>query len=186
MSKKSILLSLPIISQNKNYTCGVSVIRSIIEYNEDVEYSENEIAKIVKADPKFGTKESDIIRFFKKENYEVFYKQNLNIEDVLELLDQKQPIITCIQAWSGKKNVDYSKEIDAGHYVIMVGHIANKYIIFMDPALSKHYGYLTVKDFEQRWHGDPSDKLNRYGLVVIGRLDGETAKIDKQNLKKIK
>jgi predicted double-glycine peptidase len=187
MSLNGKQLLLPITPQLKSFTCGCAIIKSIIEWNDHNDYDEKDIAKIVKADPKFGTKQREIFKFFKKNGYQAFYKQNLKLQDLFDLLDQKQPVITCIQAWSEKKNVDYSTEVNSGHYVIVVGYDLNaNIVVFMDPAIEHYYGVLTIEDFKQRWRGYPKDGLDQFGMVVIGRLDGETAKIDKQSLKKIK
>lgn len=189
MIKKSILLPLPIVNQLKSFTCGAAVIRSLLEYNNDDDdtYSEKEIAKLINANSKFGTREKDIVLFLKRRKYDVFYKQNLELMDIFELLSQKQPIITCIQAWSEKQKVDYSKEEDSGHYVVVVGYdLTQNMIIMMDPVIQGKYGFLPIKDFEQRWHGHHSDKLYHYGLVAIENLQADPIKIDKKDLRLIK
>jgi predicted double-glycine peptidase len=186
MSLDGKYIPLPLTPQEKEYTCGASIVRSIIEYNEDIEHSEAEIVKAIKANSKFGAKQQDIVKYFKKAGYPVFHKQHLNIGDVFEILDQKQPIITCIQAWANKK-VDYTTEDDSGHYIILVGYSTDlNIVVIADPAISNAYGYLPIKDFIERWHGDFEDTMNNYGMVVIGKLDGKPIRIDKKELKKIK
>jgi predicted double-glycine peptidase len=166
-------IHLPLVRQARDYTCGVSALRSLLLYYGE-EYGELELAKLIGASPRRGTSYRSIIRFANqkfmdplKRNFQMRIKTNMTLDDLRQLIDQGKPTIVLLQAW-GNPGVDWKAEWNEGHYAVVVGYDENN-IYFMDPSVLGHYAFVPIEEFLDRWHDkDPvtGEKLIRSGLVI--------------------
>ena len=167
------LIQVPLVRQARDYTCGVSALRSLLLYYGE-EYGELELTKMIGASPRQGTSYRSIIRFANqkfqdplKRNFQMQIKTYMTMEDLRQLIDQGKPTIVLLQAW-GNPGVNWKTEWNEGHYAVVVGYDENN-IYFMDPSILGHYAFIPIEEFLDRWHDrDPvtGEKLIRSGLVI--------------------
>lgn len=78
--------------QEKNYTCGCAVVKSIIHNFEILDVPESELEIILKTDPEIGTHPSNIKQFFINRNYDVIEKFDSSL-DQIDLLSKQGYLI---------------------------------------------------------------------------------------------
>lgn len=172
------LIRVPLVRQATSYTCGVASLLSVLLYYGE-EFTERELAKILKADPVKGTGYQAILKFANrrfadpaKRNFQMRKRTGMSIDDVREQIDRGRPVIVLIQAWSEKSKVDWKREWKEGHYVVVVGY--DEYNIYlMDPAVMGHYAFLPIGEFLDRWHDIDDftrERLVHFGLVIENAL----------------
>lgn len=184
---KGKYIDFPIFNQEKNYTCGCACVRAFLEFNGEDPMTEQEIVEELDANVSVGTLYRNIANFFHDEGYQVFFKQNLELKELTELLDNKQPVLIALQAWSEVKDKDYNDIWNSGHYLVVIGYDDNN-IYFMDPSTVNHYGYIPISEFKKRWHDIDGDDepIEQFAMVIIGKLNGKIKPINKEDFKKIK
>ena len=158
------LITVPLVRQSTDFTCGVAALQSVFAYFGD-DYREDQLAKELKAVPKTGTHYQEMMRLAKAKGYAVKVLKDMTINDLKKIIDEGKPVICLIQAWA-EKAVDYSKDWQDGHYVIAIGHDADN-VFFMDPSTLSNYTFIPTKEFVSRWHDtDGKEKLVHFGLIV--------------------
>lgn len=163
------IIDIPISRQQTKYTCGVAVVKSILEYLGTT-IAENRLSKVLKANSEDGTDYNTIFNFLRK----VLHCQKLDyltINKIHKELDNNHPIIVLLQAWSKESN--YKNDWKDGHYAIVIGYDDNN-LYFMDPSLKK-YSYIPTKEFLIRWHDkDKNKKLKNFGIIIHYEFDDKT------------
>lgn len=156
---------IPLCRQATDYTCGAAALQGVLGFfGEDL--NESQLARPLKSNSKIGTRYEAIAEFARHKGYEVNIYKNATIRKLEELLDQQQPVIVLIQAWSEKPFVDYSHDWEDGHYVVAIGYDANN-MYFMDPSTLGHYTFIPLQEFEARWHDkDTSEKLHHFAMTI--------------------
>lgn len=166
---------VPLCRQATDYTCGAAALQAVLGFfGED--FNESQLSGPLKSNNKIGTRYEAIEKFLTNKGFEVTVYKDASIRKLEELLDQKQPVIVLIQAWSEKATIDYSKDWEDGHYVVAIGYDANN-IYFMDPSTLGHYTYIPVQEFEARWHDkDTSEKLHHFAMTFrkMAKRDANT------------
>jgi predicted double-glycine peptidase len=189
MSLKGKYLVVPIVMQEKNYSCGCACVNALLGFYGETMYPEEELCDLLDATTAYGTSYKNIIEFFKKEGYYVFAKQGLVLEDLIRFLDHETPVLVALQAWSEQKDVDYSEKWNAGHYLVIIGYDKINFY-FMDPSLINNYGYISIKEFFERFHdtdGENNEELNQFGMLIMGpKTNIEVKNIKNTKFKKIK
>jgi len=84
-------------------------------------------------------------------------------------IDKRTPVIVLLQAWTDKENVNWEENWEDGHYAVVIGYNSTK-LFFEDPS-SVARVYLTLEEFEKRWHdkGVSGKKYINYGIAVYGK-----------------
>lgn len=164
-SRVENLIPVPLARQSSDYTCGVSVVQSILAYYGD-EIREDNLAKALGTTSESGTDYKKSIEYAKSKGYEVVVYNNMTLEQLQECISKGQPVICAIQAWSDKPT-NYDKDWEDGHYVIAVGY-DKTHIYFMDPSTLGNYTYIPTPEFLQRWHDidQRGIKLDHFGIVM--------------------
>lgn len=94
--------------------------------------------------------------------------KKMTVQQVKDYIDKKIPVILLLQAWTGKKNVNWKENWDDGHYAVAIGYDKNK-IYFEDPA-SIFRTYLTYRELQEHWHdADENRKYENYGMAIYGK-----------------
>ena len=159
-------LEFPTDYQNNNSTCGSAAVQAVLTY-----YGKGDkldiISKALHTNEN-GTDYDQIIKFFKKEGFDVVAGQ-MTDDDLRMYIDKGVPVIVEIQAW--RNDGHYSSNIYAnGHYCVVIGYENDRFII-EDPALNNKKGYIPFLGFDIRWrgYGKTNEKLNNFGIAVIGK-----------------
>lgn len=160
------LIRIPLTRQTSDYTCGVAVLQSILYYlDEENDYSEEVLAKELKADPVNGTSYRAMADLARSKGYRVESRTGMSLEDIRGFVDQGVPVIVLIQAWA-ESPVDYSQDWADGHYAAVVGYDGDA-VYFMDPSTLGNYAYLPNREFLDRWHDEEMGvRLHRFGMVI--------------------
>lgn len=152
------------VKQEKEYTCGVSALRSILLYY-GIKASEKEMETLAKSTYENGTDTKDLVRVARYYGLRTRCSENMSLENLKKWLDKKRPTILCIQRpWSNY----YIRNLLVGHYVVAIGY-DEKCIYFEDPIQDKGYrGCIPTKEFMKRWKDQDSDRKVkfRWGLAV--------------------
>ncbi len=152
----AIKVHLPVIKQQKDWSCGASIFRSICEYFK-IHGDEKEFINLLDSD-KSGTWPQSIIKAAAKLGLHVDAKNNMSIDQLKNSLDSGRPVICAMQAWGSKKS--YYENNQTGHYVAAIGY-DEKNIYFEDPYMEVTRGFRPIKAFDKHWH-DKDAAGNKY------------------------
>ena len=158
-------LVMPDVRQSTNYTCGPTVMLSILtSYN--IESREDTLSKLMNTTEN-GTEFSGFIKIAEKYNVKYEHK-TFTISDIKSFIDNNYPSIILIQAYANNKKINYITSFENGHYVIPIDYDKDK-IYFEDPSVINRISYLTYKEFEDRWHGldENNEKIYNEGIVFL-------------------
>jgi len=159
-------INLPQLVQTYNYDCGAKALQSILAYY-GIEAREDKIMKFAKTSKK-GTPIRGMVTATEKFGLKTEIK-GMTIKDIKEYIKKDIPVILILQAWTGKKEVDWEKDWADGHYVVAIGYTKDK-VLFVDPS-SFQYTYLKYNELEKRWHDVDTDgkKYDHYGIAIFGK-----------------
>lgn len=160
-------IPVPLMRQSTDYTCGVASLQAILAYyGQDVR--EDTLSKILKANHKYGTRYNNIAKYAESRGIPVRIQKGMSVQQLQSEINAGHPVLCLIQAWADKGiHTDYASDWNDGHYVVAVG-FENERIVFMDPSTAAHYAYITVPDFEKRWHDvDGHERLNHFGMTFL-------------------
>lgn len=156
------VINIPISRQEKKYTCGVAVVKSIFNYFK-TKISENKLSKILETTNKDGTNHNNIYKLISKICY-CEQLEFLTMKDIEKFINKQYVMIVALQAWD-KSSSSYEDKWNSGHYAIIIGYDDNK-IYFMDPSSTK-YAFINKNDFFKRWHdADKENKLKHFSIVL--------------------
>ena len=160
------LLNFPELRQTYEYDCGSKALQAVLEYY-GIDVSEGSIMRVAGTSRKSGTPIKGILKVLKKYNLKLKEGQ-LTITQIKKYLNKKIPVILLLQAWTGKKKINWEKDWSDGHYVVAIGYNKNKFY-FADPR-SVLRTYLTYKELNKRWHDKESGETYiHYGISVFGK-----------------
>lgn len=154
---------VPLVRQATSYTCGAAVLESILAYYGE-EWSEDTLARELKADPDQGTDHREIARFARENGLTVEIREHMTVEDLREAVNGGHPVVVAIQAW-GERPEGYAVGWEDGHYSIVVGLDEEK-VYLMDPSTTGNYAYIAIPEFLARWHDYYLDNDGRRVEVV--------------------
>jgi len=162
---KDHFIHVPLCRQETEYTCGVACVQSILKcYGR--EYSQEMLAITLQTKPILGTDFQDIINFMRQIGFKASFFEDMSIDNLKYLINNKITPMLIIQAWAGS-GVDYASDWKNAHYVIACGYDKNN-IIFMDPYTLGNYTYIPVDELLKRWHAIDK-RVHRYyrsGLII--------------------
>jgi uncharacterized protein len=161
------ILEFPELRQTYQYDCGASALQSVlIYYGQNIR--EDEVMKLA-GTTENGTTPAGIEKVANHFGLKTYKNNNMTIEDLINFIDLGYPIMMPIQAWPDEPDkVDYSLDLDDGHWVIAIGYDNDK-IYFEDPS-SVVRATIEFNKLDVRWHDadDNNEKLDHFGIVIIG------------------
>ena len=172
----AIKVPLPNVQQLKNYTCGAASFQAVCCYFGVGPTDPDEYAKLLKSDPKNGTKPEEIVQWARNFGLDAQYVVNMTDAELKRHLDAGRPVICSMQAYAPneKRETQYTAksrghylDLD-GHYIVAIGY-DNKNFYFEDPSLAGRRGFIPIKEFGDRWHENDSGHKVRLGLVIYPR-----------------
>jgi ABC-type bacteriocin/lantibiotic exporter with double-glycine peptidase domain len=157
-------IQMPKGQQAYEYDCGAKVLHLVMAYYGN-EMSYKNLLKISKRYKQYGLPVEEMIGMAKRNGFNVISETNYSLEKIKKHIDDGEPVIVLLQAWSGKDMAekDWLETDECGHYSIITGFGDGKFY-FNDP-LSFRVAWLTEEEFENRWHSSEGDK---YAMVILG------------------
>jgi len=157
------ILEFPILRQTYNYDCGAKAIQSVLVYY-GIDVNEGNIMELANTN-KWGTSIAGLKKVARY--FGLKYKDGkMTIRDLKKSIDNKILVIIALQAWAGKKKINWEKDWEDGHYVVVIGY-SNKKIYFADPsAISRTY--LSINELRKRWHDVDvkRTKIIKWGMEI--------------------
>ena len=162
------MIDFPELKQSGDYDCGALAIQSVLNYY-GVDVREDLIAKEAKTTKEKGTPIRGVVDFLKKYDLKVIAKK-MKINDIIDYIEKDIPVIMLLQAWWNKKNIDYKKVYNCGHYVVAIGY-DSKRLYFEDPYKLERT-YLEYGELKKRWHSldDKNKKINNFAIAAKGKI----------------
>ncbi|MDO8505043.1 MAG: cysteine peptidase family C39 domain-containing protein [bacterium] len=159
------IISLPQLLQTYEYDCGAQALQAVLIYY-GINVKGGDVMKMVNTS-KRGTLTKGITDAAKKYGLKSVVRK-MSISDIRMYIDKKIPVLLQLQAWTGKKNVDWKDNWTDSHFVVAIGYAKNR-IIFEDPY-SINRVFLTTEELQARWHAkDDGEKLLHYGIAIFGK-----------------
>lgn len=161
---KKRLISTPIPPSNQKYfySCGASSVKSVFNYWGIYVRSENDILHQLKPKLNVGIRPMMIKKIAENNNLNCDMITGMSIRNLKKFVQDGIPVICSIQAWKDKWFYD---RLLSGHYVTVVG-FDDKHIYIQDSAIPKYYGFLTIKEFNERWFDVDYDRIFYYRLGI--------------------
>ena len=163
------MIKLPILVQPNNYSCGLTCVRSILQYH-DIFYEYTDLEDILNTNNVYGTNSSCIVKFLKT-LFNIKEYNNVKFKKLTYQINKKDIIIIALQAYK-KGNEKYGKCIDNGHYSVIIGRNKNTYTLF-DPA-ENEYKSISKKELKLRWYDlDDNDTkiIKRYVIRIKSKIN---------------
>lgn len=176
LNNTSLMLSgLPDVRQSTEYSCGASSLESVLAYyGRDID--EENLRVLLGTTAESGTYPDDIVRVAEQLGFQATVKENLTNADLKESLGEGVPVMVDGQAWRGSYefNDSWSNIVDDGHWMVVIG-MDEKNVYLEDPYILGSRGYMSLQEFEQRWHNarglTPSDTVRQNHLGIFIRSD---------------
>ena len=150
----------PVIPQATSYSCGAAAFFEVLVYwAAAFEGHEADLHAILDT-TEDGTSPRKIVEAAKGFGLDAVLEQGLSLEDLRKALSQGETVILDLQAWTEVPSVNWQKDWDDGHYVVLVA-IDDHYVYLADPSLHRGYGFIPHEEFLDRWH----DFEERAGVV---------------------
>jgi predicted double-glycine peptidase len=165
IADEAIKVWVPEVIQHTTYSCGAAALHAVCCYWGVGMRCDLDYIPYLEADAKAGTVPENIIYFARSVGLRARAAHDMEIAALKAWLDEGKPVICPIQAW-GKKS-KYRDKNHSGHYVTAIGY-DKKHIYFEDSSLPGKRGYLTYKQFVERWHDEDyfGNTYNRYGIAI--------------------
>ncbi len=183
-AQPSRMIHVPLVRQGRANTCGVACVQSILRYaGYEFDVREELLLEPLRVDES-GTPIAGMLEVLNRVRrpgdeapVRAEARENMTLADLERSIDSGRPVICLIQAWQTNAGgnyelqYDYSREWEAGHYVIAVGYDWER-IYFMDPSTMGAYTYIPRAELDARWHGageataDGFERLEHAGIVV--------------------
>jgi uncharacterized protein len=175
--KLHLLLTVPDVRQNTEYSCGASALQSVLAY-WGIDVRESTLMKALRTDPENGTRPEEIVRAARDYGLRAEIKEGIGISDLRRAWQNGIPVIVDIQAWpdSSTTKPDWEKDWEDGHYVVVIG--MDEFNIYVeDPSLLGTRGVISQSEFLKRWHDyegeppyNPKDRTYIHlGLFIEGK-----------------
>jgi predicted double-glycine peptidase len=170
-------VAVPTVKQETDFSCGTAVALSVLRYWQWDEYADVEEADLyaaLRTTESDGTEPEPVAAYLRAEaKLEAEYRHgDVTLAELEAAVDAGQPPIVDLQAW---RDVDrpWRDTWDAGHYVLLVGHDAERLIV-MDPSVLTPgaYAWLPRGELDERWHdltGPGNERVARMTIFVRGR-----------------
>ena len=168
------LLTVPVILQTEDFSCGDVAALSILRYWHPETWNKVKEAALytpLKTSSKAGTDPQPIADFLSRQpGLKAEYVRGARVEHLEQAVDRGEPAIVNIQAWQA---VPRAKDLKAwatdwidGHYVVLIGYDRGNFY-FMDPSTQGHYTYVPRGQLSDRWHDVVGDQNVHTQHIVI-------------------
>lgn len=175
----AVRIHLPKVEQTTSYSCGAASLRAIADFFGVGPEEEKDWIALLHSDPEEGTLPTSIVKVARSLGLHAIARQGMTIDSLKSRLEKKIPVICAVQAWGDIQK--YPTKDASGHYVVAIG-FDNEKIYFEDPSLQKTRGFLTYRDFLDRWHDTDGKgkKYTRLGIAIWDVKEPDKIKV-KQN-----
>jgi predicted double-glycine peptidase len=143
------LLYTPLVSQLRDYTCGVAVVRSVFKAHGRVE-SEADLLAPLGASEDTGVSYRMIERLARAKGYSCDHREGMTVGEVKETIRGGVPVIVMLQAWGNRRMETYRRSKKDGHFAIATG-FNEDHLFFMDPSTPRTYTHIPTDEFDRRW-----------------------------------
>ncbi len=172
----AVKVDVPGVQQRDDYSCGAAALMAVCSYfgvgPDDLE----EYKKKLGTNEENGTNVYRIRDMARELGLEADIYHGMTLDDLRKHLDEGSPVIVSIQAYGD--SVTYYRD-DNGHYVVAIGYDESNFY-FEDPVLPGRRGFLSIQEFDRRWHDDEgtTEKPDPHAHlgVVVRRKPGDPVK----------
>jgi len=176
-SVSEVTIHMPHDRQGENYTCGPAALGMVLYYF-GVEMREDKLSDALKTSPRGGTSATKMAELARRKGVRAEVVRRMSTGDLRTAVRAGKPVIVAFQAW-GAGGTDYADVWEHGHYAVVVG-VGDLFIYFDDPATRSSPAYLTVREFERRWHDvEDGERVHRLAIVFEGRKKNDNREIIK-------
>ena len=162
-----VFLSLPLVKQQTEYTCGPASMTSVLQGLGFANVTEAALAIEMKTDSKYGTNVSEMADALLRRGVAADMHQYMTLDELRSVLLSGGVVIVLYQAWPGlPTDVDWPIMWHDGHFSVVVGMDESR-VYLMDPYQAEGmYGWIPHEEFLQRWHD--VDGLERLYVLHFG------------------
>jgi ABC-type bacteriocin/lantibiotic exporter with double-glycine peptidase domain len=172
-----VTIHMPHDRQGENYTCGPAALGMVLYYF-GIEMREDKLADALKTSKNDGTSATKMAELARRRGLKAEVVRGMSTGDLRAAVRAGKPAIVAFQAW-GPGGTDYVDAWEHGHYAVVVG-AGDLFIYFDDPATRSSPAYLTVREFERRWHDvEDDERVHRLAIVFEGRKKNDSREIVK-------
>lgn len=157
---------MPSGTQSFTYDCGTKALQLVMAYyGEQVPYYR--LLRKIRSHKRYGIPERKLANIARGYGFKVTSLNKCSLNHIKKAIDNKQPVIVLLQAWSEKELTEeqWKKTDDFGHYSIVIG--ITKHKVYFNDSLSFCKAWLTKKEFINRWHGDGK---KRFAIFIDGKV----------------
>lgn len=163
LKNADVLIQIPNLRQYSTYTCGTTCVQMIMNWaypgQKDINLADLE--KELGSTDADGTTPQNILHYFKAHDVNASMHKGMHTKELVKKLDQGNPVILAIQAWSTAKDGSYNTTnpenkdtyLMEGHYVICTGYRKKEKgydFYFNDPA-TVGLCYMSSDELNTRW-----------------------------------
>jgi uncharacterized protein YvpB len=154
--------------QSNRGSCGPNAMKRIISYKQGLNILEQHLINLSNCSQKNGASVKGIAKIADSFNLDCIQKNNSSISDLINSINEGNPIILLIQAWPDKKIKNWSETWSYGHYIDVLGFdTLEEKIFYYDPYDGKDKE-ISYKKLDERWHDKTSKELyNKFGMFFI-------------------
>ena len=171
-----ILSTVPDVRQSQSYSCGAASLQAVFSY-WGIDMREGVLIQELNTTEAAGTPPEAIVRVARAHGLQAQLRTNLTLEDLVQSIANRTPVIIACQAWSDKSpaNVSWENDWEDGHYMVVIG-IDSHNVYFEDPSMLGTRGMIPRQEFLSRWHdyegpapfGANSTILYHAGIFISG------------------
>jgi len=167
------LVPVPLISQDRPWSCGAAALMAALVYFGVFDDAESRLDAELGVDPQRGTRVTSIVAEAHRFGLDAEARTGMALDDLGRELAAGAVVIAAIQAWPAEKITDWRTSWEDGHYVVVVG-LSGDRVYVMDPSVRTGYAFLRRDEFLARWHDYDMDGgrrvvWDRLGIVIRGR-----------------
>lgn len=134
-------LKLKHYSQKKDYTCGPTCLKMVLEYY-GTKISRAKIIKLCKTTRKEGTTNKNMVKAARELGFNVFAMHERRVTEVTRNLHKGYPVIVSFT----------DPKLKDGHYSVVIGyHQKKKQLVLADPYHGVDHTH-SLKEFSKYWH----------------------------------
>lgn len=174
-SVSEVTIHMPHDRQGEEHTCGPTALGMVLYYL-GVAVRESKLADLLGTSKKDGTSAGRMAELARSKGIKAEVVRGMATGDLRAAVRAGKPVIVAFQAW-GPDGADYTDLWKHGHYAVVVG-MGDLFVYFNDPATRSSPAYLTVREFERRWHDiEDGQRVQRLAIVFEGRRKHDSREI---------
>lgn len=169
LGSASPILSVPVVPQTTDFSCGAAALLAVLKYwlgPDGLPTNEVALWALLGTNPVEGTGPEPIAGVARALGLSAEVKDGMTTADVPALLASGTTALLAVQAW-GSDPETYDMTDKDGHWVVLVG-ADEEQVRVMDPSSPEGYTHLDLSDLARRWH-DLDAGRPRPGLAVLVR-----------------